>query len=289
VVGRRQLLQLGFGAGAIDHRLRRGHLLSIHRGVYVIGGASLTARGRWLAAVLACGFGALISHRSAASLWDLLPVAGGVIDVTAGGRSRPGIRVHTTRNLEPEQRAVHGSIPVTSVARTIADLAASLDRSRLERLIERSEQLRLFDRGALLRACRCGRAGTRLLSSVLEEYRDPQVTRSELEREFFDLCVASGLPAPGMNATVAGLEVDALWAEQRLVVELDGYAFHSSRGAFERDRNRDARLQIAGYRVLRLTATRVRRKPEAIVDDITRLLELAGRQGQTVRARTNTR
>jgi very-short-patch-repair endonuclease len=280
VVARRQLGKLGLGAGAIRHRLAAGRLHRVHRGVYAVGHRRITGRGRWMAAVLACGEEALLSHRSAAALWGLAPYAGSSIDVTAPG-SRRGPRKKLIVHggwVRSEERSVHDGIPVTSVARTLLDLAEVVDRRRLERALEESERLGLFDLRAIERVCERnhGRRGLRPLLALLPSLAPAPETRSELERRFVHLCAEAELPTPVMNAQVAGFEVDALWPEHRLVVELDGYAFHRTRAAFERDRVRDAALVLAGYRVLRITARRFRDDPDSVADTIRRLVAPGG-------------
>jgi Protein of unknown function (DUF559) len=233
--------------------------------------------------VLWLGPDALISHRSAAAVWDLLPTIRSTIDVTHPGRSRhsrPGILVHRVRRLHIADRNVRDGIPVTGVARTLLDLAEVVSPRQLERSVEQAERLRLFDLGEvedLFERSR-GRRGLRPLRALLgDAVAEPPPTRSELERCFLDLCRGASLPRPAVNIWVAGFEVDALWRRQRLVVELDGHAFHNSRGAFERDRFRDAELQLAGYRVVRLTHRRLAREPAAVAALLRALLATSAR------------
>jgi Transcriptional regulator, AbiEi antitoxin/Protein of unknown function (DUF559) len=281
VVARRQLIELGFGRGAIDRRRYAGRLHRVHRGVYAVGHPRLVGRGRWIAAVLACGSEALLSHRSAAALWGLRPNIGSVVDVTAG-RSHAGergIRVHRVRALDPEDRATRDGIPVTTVPRTLLDLGETVSPTQLQRAFEEAERLGLLDMRAIerLRDRSRGRRGLRSLLALLDAHRGPPpMTRSELERRFLDLCRDAGLPPPIVNATAAGMEVDMLWPRQRLVVELDGHAFHRTRAAFERDRVRDAALQRAGHRVLRVTDRRLSAEPAAVIETVESLFGLSG-------------
>jgi hypothetical protein len=230
-----------------------------------------------MAAVLACGEEALLSHRSAAALWGLAPYAGSSIDVTApGSRRAPRNKLIVHGGLvRSEERSVHDAIPVTSVARTLLDLAEVVDRRRLERAIEEVDRRGLFDLRAIQRVCERnrGRRGLRPLLTLLPSLAPAPETRSELERRFVHLCAEAGLPTPVMNAQVAGFEVDALWPRAGLVVELDGYAFHGTRAAFERDRAKDAALQVAGYRVLRLTHRRLTTEPATVEQLIRPLLD----------------
>jgi hypothetical protein len=231
-----------------------------------------------MAAVLACGDGALLSHQSAGALWELRPSAGTLVDVTAP-RSRNaerGIRVHRVRTLDPENRTVRDGIPVTAIPRTLLDLAEAISPTQLQRAFEEADRLGLLDVRAieLLRSRSRGRRGLKPLAALLEEHRGPApMTRSELERRFLNLCREAGLPLPAVNATVAGMEVDMLWPRGKLVVELDGHAFHSTRAAFERDRVRDGALQQTGHRVLRLTDRRLA-EPEAVAKTVQSLLDL---------------
>jgi hypothetical protein len=170
------------------------------------------------------------------------------------------MRVHRTRSLPSEEVTIHDGFPVTTVARTIVDLAGCLRPVELERAVETAERLGLFDLRAVERACArgSGRAGVRVLRALLTTWREPPLARSELEREFQVGCEQRALPLPSFNVMVHGQEVDALWEEQGVVVELDGWEYHRTRAAFERDRARDATLVAAGYRVLRFTWRQLR-------------------------------
>jgi len=270
LVTRDQLLTLGLGRGAIAHRVSGGRLHRLHRGVYLVGHAAVPVLASELAAVLACSPDALLSHRSAAWLWRLARRPDGEIDVTVVGRNggrRPGVRVHETRALEPFERAEREGIPVTTPARTLLDLAEmvslrelerALDEARIRRLVRRSQLTGVLDR-------RRGRNGAAALSALLDREGDPTLTRSEAEERMLALVRAARLPPPQVNSRAGGHEVDLLWAAQRLVVEVDGYAYHSSRAAFERDRLRDADLHAAGLQVMRFTWRQLLDGPEAVV------------------------
>jgi len=230
-----------------------------------------------MAAVLACGPDALLSHRSAAALWGLQSSAASRIDVTAPGRrgrGRPGIVLHRVGSLHGSDRARRDGIPVTAVARTLLDLAELVSPNQLGRAFEEAERLRLLDLQSLqaVRDRSPGRRGLRALGGLLVEGREPLEARSELERRFVELCREANLPLPALNTAVVGHEVDALWPRQRLIVELDGYAFHRTRAAFERDRARDLDLQLAGYRVLRITSVRLDRERAAVATAVRSLL-----------------
>ncbi len=181
-----------------------------------------------------------------------------------------------TRDLPNEEITRLTGIPVTSVARTLLDLAGMLSFTQLQRAVEQAERLEVLDAGALRRTCdhSRGRSGVQTLRALLAEQDDPPPpTRSELERRFLDLCSAAELPAPSLNVCVAGYEVDAVWHQNRLIVELDGYAYHRDRASFERDRARDATLQLAGYRVLRVTHRRLETEPAAVANAVRALLD----------------
>ncbi|MGH2925399.1 MAG: DUF559 domain-containing protein [Solirubrobacterales bacterium] len=231
-----------------------------------------------MAAVLACGRGAVLSHRSAAALWAITPPGAGAIDVTVprrAGSARPGIKIHRVRRLDRRDIAARDGVPVTTVARTLLDLAEVIRPDGLRRAFETTERLRLLDLAEIRRACERarGRRGLRPTLALLRSLRPAPETRSELERRFLDFCDRFALPPPSVNGTVEGLEVDAQWPGPRLAVELDGYEFHRTRAAFERDRARDATLQLAGYRVVRLTYRRLTDEPEEVARALLRLLE----------------
>ena len=215
-----------------------------------------------MAAALACGRRAVLSHRSAAALWDIAPSTSPSIDITVprGRSGHQGIRLHQARRLPGPERVIHDAIPVTTVARTLFDLAEVVDTARLERAFEGAERRDLLDLVAIEAVCRRnpGRRALRPLAVLLPSLTPAPFTRSDLEGDFLDFCVRAGLPRPEANVLVAGFEVDAVWRDRRLIVELDGFEFHRTRAAFERDRVRDAELQLAGYRVVRITARRLR-------------------------------
>jgi Transcriptional regulator, AbiEi antitoxin len=223
VVARDQLLALGLSRHAVAHRIAKGHLHPLHRGVYAVGHRSLSAHGRHLAAVLACGPEAVLSHRSAAVLWDLLaPQDDGPIHVTAPTHRRPpaGVQLHCSVTSQLVHRH---AIAVTVPVRTLVDLAATAPREELARALEEARLQRLVTDGELQRCVRC-RPGARALRDLLVD--EPSLSRSEAERRLLSLLRRAGLPSPRTNVRVAGHEVDALWPHQRLVVEVDGFAFH---------------------------------------------------------------
>jgi Protein of unknown function (DUF559) len=198
--------------------------------------------------------------------------ARGPIEVTvpgASGRGRRGsIVVHTSACLRVADRAARAGIPVTSIPRTLLDLATTLSSTQLSKAFEEADRSGLLERTAVLQVLggSAGHHGAGRLATLAPEWLAPsEGARTELERRFLRLCVQAGLPEPAMNVTLCGFEVDALWPRARLVVELDSYGFHTHRQAFERDRARDAALQLAGYRVIRVTWRRIDRAPRALV------------------------
>jgi very-short-patch-repair endonuclease len=277
VVATWQLRRLGFTQDDIDYRVRIGRLHRIHRGVYAVGYRKLTPKGHRMAAVLAYGPDAVLSHQTAAAQWEIgYPSAKFHVTTPTSRRSRPKIRAHRAV-LPPEDLAVKDGIPVTSVARTILDLAATLNHDRLTRLLEEADRKELIDLRALERAIarRPRAAGVPRLKAVLATYRAPADTRSKLERDFRKLLTKAGLPEPQFNVVVAGLTVDVYWPEWKLVVELDGEPYHNNPSAYENDRIRDAILQKAGFRVLRVTGKRLDDEPAAVLADILALRTLS--------------
>ena len=270
VVAHWQLLELGLGRDAIKYRVSIGRLHRIHRGVFAVGHRKLTPLGHRMAAVLAYGPDAVLSHRSAAALWGI-GQGSYKIDVTTphSKRSRRTIRAHTGK-LHPDDRTIRDGIPVTSVARTILDLAAQLKPSPLTRLVEEADRKQRFDLKALDRAIarRPRVAGVARLRAVLKAYRGTADTRSRLERAFRRLIAGAGLPEPQFNVIVAGVLVDVWWPQWKLAVELDSELYHANPSAFETDRIRDATLQKQDIRVLRVTGDRMDHAPAAVLDDI---------------------
>jgi len=275
VVSLAQLRALGLSPGAVKHRARVGRLRRLHRGVYAIGGAALPREGRDLAGVLACGLGAVLSHVSAAVHWCLLAYAPPQPHVTAPAsrRGAPGIRLHRTRSLDARETTTHRGIPITTVARTLLDLAGSSPTNHLEHALGQAMRNQLYDHRAITdvldrhQGCR----GTRALRRATAE--DPAFTRSALERRFRALCRRAGLPQPLSNFTLADLdhhphEVDFYFPTYRLVVETDGWLDHGTRIAFERDRAKDAALTAAGYTVLRFTQRQIAYDPGTVAERI---------------------
>ena len=276
IIGHAQLVGLGFTRREIQRRLEAARLHRIHCGVYAVGHRALSLQGRWRAAVLACGPDALLSHRDSAQLRGLIRSGRSRIEVTVpSDRSRrvAGVQVYVSRRLVPQDRSVCDGIACTSVALTLLNIAAVDSRRRLERTCDEAEVQRFFDLTAIeellgrSRGCR----GADRLRSVLDEHAmGTTLTRSELEELMLALCREAAVAPPIVNEHVIGgsghgYSVDFLWPEQRLIVETDGLAFHSSRSAIERDRRRDADLVRVGYRVLRVTWSQIEHAPREVV------------------------
>lgn len=260
--------------------LASGRLVRRRRGVYAIGHTLLSLKGQWMAAVLACGERAVLSHRTAAALWGLRPSTGGLIDVTVplGGtrRSGDGIRRRESGIVAERFATVADGIAVTTPAWTLLDLGAVLRPHQLRRAVEQADRLELFDLRAVEAALRVdpGRPGSPALRALLEDMRAHDVTRtrSDLEAEMLQLCLDHDLPRPQVNHYENGTEVDFRWPEQRLLVEVDGWSFHRSRRALAGDRARDRRALRAGWRVARFPAHEVSGDPTAVAAELAGLL-----------------
>jgi very-short-patch-repair endonuclease len=275
-VARRQLLALGFGADAIDYRLKRRRLHVVHAGVYAVGHEALSRQGRWMAAVLAGGLGAALTFRSAGALWEVRPTSASKIEVTTprGQHPRPGIQFHRS-SLPGDEVTVEEGIPGTTVPRTLFDLAAVLTPWQLERAMNEAEVRRLWDQLSLLDLLRRypRRPGSRTVRAVLgAREAGATITRSELEVRFLELVDRARLPQPRTNKLVEGFEVDVVRPEARIAVELDARSTHATIAAFERDRERDRILLAAGWRTVRVTWRQLEFAPDRLEADLRRLL-----------------
>jgi hypothetical protein len=266
VVAWRQLIDLGLGKDLIHERLNSDRLVRLHRGVFAVGHGLISQRGRWLAAVLAAGPGAVLSHGSAAALWGFRKSRGPIEVTRRSGHRRPhGIRVHQTRWLPSEHVRVEAAIPATSIERTLLDHAERLDARQLERALvdaDRSGRLRWGELEQLVEDAN-GRRGRKLLRHLIHEVSPLAVeSRSPTEVDFLALCRKAELPPPHVNVFVEGLLVDFYWPSSGLVVETDGWGFHRDRPAFERDHEATLKLTAAGYTVLRATHRMLERDPD---------------------------
>lgn len=277
VVAKWQLLEIGLGRGGIQHRLDTGRLHVVYAGVYAVGHPRLTLKGKWKAATLACGRDAVLSHGDAAALWGLAPVTGSLSHITSPRRSlvgHPGIRLHRVRALAPDLRGEIEGIPVTTVPRLLVDLAAARDTHPLKRVWEEAQRLERLDVRAVTELCdRSPGRRLRPLRALIASAVDAPNTRRELEGRFADLLQrCDDIPTPAFNVLVEGHTVDAVWLEQKVVVELDSKAYHWTDAAFERDRVRNNELQLAGYTILQITWKRLTKHPEAVADQVRRAL-----------------
>jgi predicted transcriptional regulator of viral defense system len=271
-----QLRGLGFSDGAARRMAKAGRLHRLHRGVYALGNPTVSEHTRCLAAVLACGRDALLSHTSAAWLWGLQPSCPRTPHVTvpARGQRRTEIQVHHALTILDESGTVFERIPVTRVPRTLLDLADTVGVRALERAIDRAERRGLLDMieiDAML-ARRQGNRGTQKLRRALGLYRDPVFNRARSERLFLKLVKRAGLPRPAIDYFVAGYEVDVYWEQERFAIEVDGWETHQTRRAFELDRLRQEDLKLAGIDSILLAARRMEREPKAVGERLRRLL-----------------
>lgn len=277
-----QLDAAGVDRGAIAARRARRVLHPVHRGVYVVGHSTLLPGSRAVAAVLACRARAYVSHTSAAGLWGLVGGEPREVEVTVPGRncrSRAGIIVHKTRVLHPRDRTTRFGIPVTAPARTVIDYVATCDYEEAERAIAEAFALRLVSEPQIRAACDRAphRAGVAQVRAILGQPGGPSRTRSGGERAMLRLIRAARLPIPRTNYPVAGFTADFCWPDQRLIVEVDGYPFHSSRAAIERDHRRDVVHREAGYEVIRFTARQLKEAPLYVATVIARALDRLSR------------
>jgi very-short-patch-repair endonuclease len=276
-----QLLELGLDRHAINRWCQADLLHRIHHGVYAVGHSTLTPLARMQAACLACGPDAVLSHATAAFLWDLLRSPPFPLDVTLmSGRSRPkaGIRVHRCVEFDRRDLRWRHGLTVTSPAKTIIDLAAQVNLDEFDRLVAEARARGLLRPGeleaALERAFR--RPGAARVRQFLAYEEEPDFTRSKGERKLRRFLRQARLSQPRSNRHVAGWEVDFLWEAEKLVVEFDGFRFHGHRRAFERDRRKDVELANAGYEVLRFTWRQLEQEPLVVIAAIARAL---GRRG----------
>ena len=278
VITHSQLRELGYSDDAIKHRISRGRLHPIHRGVYAVGRRALTKEGEWIAAVLACGATAALSHDSAAALWGMAKRSTKPIHVSVlvDSRSRNGIEVHRRNKLDT---ATKNGIPTTTPAQTLIDLAHSWPQPHLEQAIGEADLRRLVGLRALrTAAARAGRSGAPL-RSVIDRVTF-RVTQSELEREFLRLLTRAGLPLPETRRRFGKYRVDFYWPESQLVVECDGGNFHRTPAQQEADRKRDQAHIRAGRTPLRLTHAQVFHDPAGTTALLAEVVDLLSASGQ---------
>jgi very-short-patch-repair endonuclease len=284
VVSRQQLRALGMSDGGIAYAVKSGRLHRIFRNAYAVGHRQIAERGRLMAATLACGNGAVISHRSGGALLGLLDKSPVVIDVIAtgdSGRHIDGIRLHRVRPPRLEETGTFDGIPCTSPARTLVDLAGVVGEWTLRSAFERAaSRRRMLDIAAIERSMDPRRRGMKVLQKLIDEWRGAAPLlgkrgklKSPLEAKVLPLIVQRNLPAPLFNAPVqianGRIEVDFLWPDQRFVLEADSRDFHGTALAFERDRWRDRELMRAGYATLRVTSREADQEAAAVAATVT--------------------
>jgi hypothetical protein len=272
LVAARQLVKLGFSESAIRRMCDRGWLFRIHWGVYAVGHPRLTLRGRWMAAVLACGPDTVLSHHQAAALHELRRAPSSPIHVTARGRrAHVGIECHVARGMRGRPRVIVDGVPVASVERVFLDMATVLGLQALRSLLQAAQRKGALhhDRVSYAIACSNGHRGIGPLRAALALLGDrAPATRSGLEILFLELIRAAGLPEPSVNVPVVGNVVDFCWPEYNLVVEVDSWRYHRLRGPFEEDKRRGNRMELAHVMVLRYTDKRLREEPEQVIAEL---------------------
>ena len=268
VVSWGQLERCGVTASTASRWIARGRLRRVHPGVYAVGHEALAVEGEVWAGYLYAGAGAALSHTTAGWWWRITDALPRRIHISAPG-DRGSLRtvcVHHPRELEI---TVERGLRVTTIARTLLDLAAMLSFPQLRRALAEADHLRILDPGAVEAVVGRGRPGSTALRRVLTDHCPSLAdTLSELEERFLSLCDAHEIPLPEVNARVCGLMVDGIWREQRLVVELDGHAAHARPAAIERDRQRELTLRAAGYPILRYTWQQVTQQAEPVAADL---------------------
>jgi predicted transcriptional regulator of viral defense system len=268
VISREQLRRLGVTEDGIKHRIAIGRLYRVRRGVFAVGRPDLTPHGRWMAAVLACGDGAVLSYSSAAALWRIGFETRSVIELSLPSlshREGPELRIHRRPSLRPRDITTEHGIPVTTPVQTLIDLSLRLDRRGIERAINEADKYDLVHPPALRRALdeRSGERGVAPLRQILDR-RTFRLTKEELERRFLPLAAKVGLPIPLTGQFVNEFEVDFYWPDLGLVVETDGLRYHRTPAEQARDRLRDQAHTAAGLTQLRFTHEQVRYEPEYV-------------------------
>jgi very-short-patch-repair endonuclease len=280
LVTRIQLGQLGLRRGAIAHRVSTGRLHPAFPGVFFVGYRREDPEALMLGALLRADRDCVLSHGSAAYVWGLIDRPPPEVHITLLGRNlypASGVNQHRVKALDVRDVRLRRGLPVTSPARTLTDVAGESTEAETVAAVARARVQRLItDRDLKQALGRCGkRAGVSMIRSMLRDEQLMAPSRSEAERLLLSVIARAGLPAPATNSRVLGMEVDFLWAEARLIVEVDGYAFHGHRRAFERDRRRDQALVAAGFRVIRVTWRQLAREPLAVVAAVAQALALS--------------
>lgn len=278
VVARRQLLELGFTPSAIEHRLKTGRLYPAVQGVYLVGWPRPTAERRWMVAVLACGEGAVLSHRSAAALWGFGTEKRNRIEVSVRRHCtlrRPGIGIRARPKLASNELTSHRGIPVTQPVQTLIDLATEATSRELERGVNEADKRELADPETLRIALdrHAGEPGVRPLRHLLDRHTF-RLSDDELELLFRPLATAAGLPTPLTKQSLNGFEVDFFWPDLGLVVETDGLRYHRTASTQTRDALRDQTHTAAGFTPLRFSHHQVKYEPAHVRSILTRTRRL---------------
>ncbi len=288
LISRAQLLELGVRPGTVDEALRRGRLRARHRGVYSLAHLALPPFAAELAAVLAVGEGAYLSHFSAAVLWGMVPQGPRIVQITLvgrdAGRRRTGINVHQTTTVDPRDVTTYRGIPVTRPARVLLEIAPALSGRGLERMFDRGLKERRFSRHAVATVvARNPRApaAARVRALAAAEGRFSTVTKSPPEDDMLALVRAGGLMEPEVNVWVGPHEVDFLWRSERLIVFTDGYEFHSTRRSFEGDHAQQLELEDYGFAVMRFTRNQVNKQREWVLVRLAQRLAQLRRSSRT--------
>ncbi len=275
IVARRQLLALGFNAREIEHRMLRGRLHLVMRGVYAVGWPKLSLERRWMAAVLACGEGAMLSHCSAAALWEIGSERQGVVEVSVMRRAelkRRGLRVRGRPSLRAERITSRDGIPVTTPVQTLIDLSTELTPNKVERAVNEADKRDLIDPETLraeLDGC-LGEPGVPLLRGLLDK-RTFRLSDSDLEILFRPIAMEAGLPSPLTKEIVNGFEVDFLFPDLGLVIETDGLRYHRTPSAQTRDARRDRAHVLAGMTPLRFTHYEIKYESSRVRSELRRI------------------
>jgi Protein of unknown function (DUF559) len=277
VVARRQLLALGFNSREIEHRVARGRLHLVMRGVYAVGWPRLTQKRRWMAAVLACGEKAMLSHRSAAALWGIGTERRGIVDISVRRRAelkRRGLRVRGRPSLDGESVTSQDGIPVTAPVRTLIDLSTELGPLGVERAVNEADKRDLVDPETLRAKLddHEGQPGVPALRHLLDK-RTFRLSDSDLEILFRPIAASAGLPSPLSKELINGFEVDFFFPELGLVVETDGLRYHRTPSTQARDAKRDRAHTLAGMTPLRFTHYEIKHERSRIERELTRIAE----------------
>jgi very-short-patch-repair endonuclease len=288
IVSSDQLREVGYTPQAIYHRIKTGRLHPLHRGVYAVGRPHVTDHGRWMAAVIACGASAVLSHSSAAALWRIGPEQRGLVELSLPNlsrRCRPGLQIHQRPSLQDLDMTTEYGIPVTTPVQTLIDMTLRLDRPGVERMINEADKYNLAHPPGLRRALdeRAGEAGAARLRQILDR-RTFRLTKEELERRSLPLARKAGLPVPLTGQWVNEFEVDFYWPGLGLLVETDGLRYHRTPAEQARDRLRDQTHTAAGLTPLRFTHEQVRYEPERVLSVLRATARLLGERARGAEA-----